>query len=487
MDNKAKIDRLKAIQEELALVEAQHAKLVKLEEAASPMNLSTLLENDLEQAELILAAQDVMTRLQEMAEDLAKTSARDLFPLADRMKAAFGPEAAKAFEQASTDALNMAMETVRAAKDQLGTAILRIEGKIPSNDMAAGAGMDAGADLGSDVNPMAEPDMATDTFGGADAASGPVEEPLGRARKESAEAKAPALTEDRIDYRLAGRKLIESEGLESLMDWVLTEAASAMPAAEFTQFAKKLSMKAAKDPEATAGWIGKKRYGAAAMAQLSAPTLTASTDLDLCESVDLEEKMHFDDQDEDEGRDGKRKSKGRDVAIDKARMRKQMAEGIAKVIEGNIAKEGKGMAAKVVESFVGKFAGLMEGAGESLDASAVIAMFEEAYGMKPAAYSVLKLKEFMQGREEKEAGAALAAVADKIATDKNAVNKPLSSAMSGMSGQERNAVNKMVQGMKKDGNAPKKLGDLVNAASEKSDGMKEEAKPVSKFARKPKA
>jgi hypothetical protein len=354
MDNKAKIERAKAIQEELARVQAQHSKAVKLEEAASPMNLSTLLENDLEQAELILAAQDVMTRLQEMAEDLAKTSARDLFPLADRMKAAFGPEAAKAFEQASTSALNMAMETVRSAKDQLGTAILKIEGKIPGSDMAADAGMDAGATMADPAaNPIAEPDMATDDFAGADAASGPAEEPLGRGLKDSIQATAAPLTEN-IDYRAAGRKLIESEGMESLMDWLLTEAASAMSADEFTRFAKKVSIKAATDPEATAGWIGKKRYGAAAMAQLAAPTVTACPDSELNESVDLEERAKFDD-DDGEGDDDRQAAKKRDSDRNQARMRKQMAEGIAKVIEHNIATVGKGNAAAVLESFAAKF------------------------------------------------------------------------------------------------------------------------------------
>ena len=486
MDNKAKIERLKAIQEELAHVQAQHVKLVKLEEAASPMNLSTLLENDLEQAELILAAQDVMTRLQEMAEDLAKTSARDLFPLSDRMKAAFGPEAAKAFENSSTDALNSAMEAVRAAKDQLGTAILRIEGKIPGSDMAADAGMDAGAGIADPAaaNPVAEPDMATDDFAGADAASGPAEEPLGRSLKDSVEAKAPALTEDRIDYRLAGRKLIESEGLESLMDWLLTEAARAMPADEFTAFAKKVSIKAAKDPEATAGWIGKKRYGAAAMAQLSAPTLTASTDLDLCESADLEERAKFDDDEADEDRES---AKNRDQDRKAARMRKQMAESIAKVIEHNIAHEGKGNAAAVLARFAGEFGGLMEGEGD-VTATSLSAMFEEAYGMKPAAYSILKLKEFMATQDQKNNGAAMAAVAGELAKDKNAAEKPLSSAEAGMDSDARGAVNKMVSQLKQNGKNPQKLGDLVSAASDDSDGMQEEAPmPVSRFARKPKA
>jgi hypothetical protein len=95
----------------------------------------------------------------------------------------------------------------------------------------------------------------------------------------------------------------------------------------------------------------------------------------------------------------------------------------------------------------------------------------------------MKLKEFMSNRDEKDAGSALAAVASTIAKDKNAVDKPLSSALGGLDSDQRNAVNREVQKLKSDGKNPQKLGDLVSAAA--GDDVQEEvAKPVSKFARK---
>lgn len=482
MNPKAKVERLKAIKEEMALVQAKRDQLVKLEEAAEPTNLSNLLENDLEQAELILAAQDVMTRLQEMAEDLAKTSARDLFPLADRMKAAFGPDASKAFEQSASHALDSAMEAVRAAKDELGTAILKIEGKIPASDMAMAddaevepdmATDDLGADMtGDEESPF---DDSGDEFAGADAASGPEEEPLGRAKKESVEATKSPLRENAFDYRKAGAALLERESMSDLLGWVLTEAAAAMDPDKFGEFARSVKIKAEEDPEATAGWIGKKRYGAAAMAQLAAPTMTASMPMaSLGESVEeteeLEERARFDDEDEDEF-DDRSRAKKRDMKRKAARNRKwdAVAEGIAKVIDHNVFNEGRGNASAVVAAFAGKFGGLFESEDGTDAVSAIVEAFEECYGMKPAAYSMSKLKEFSQ-MDKKVGQGALAAVADKLATDRNAANKPISAAMTGMSSQERTAVQKAVQTMKKDGNNPTKLGDLVDGADDMADG-----------------
>ena len=480
MDPKAKIERLKAIKEEMALVEAKRAELAKLEEAAEPTHLSNLLENDLEQAELILAAQDVMTRLQEMAEDLAKTSARDLFPLADRMKAAFGPEAAHAFEETSTRALDTAMEAVREAKDQLGTAILKIEGKIPANDMAADeaepdmATDEVGGDMGDEESPF---DDAGDDFEGADAASGPEDEPLGRAKKESVEVAKKPLRENAFDYRKAGAALLERESMDDLMGWLLKEAAVAMDDDQYDEFERAVRIKAEKDPEATAGWIGKKRYGAAAMAQLAAPTMTAtmpaSAGISLSETEELEERVRFDDEDYDDEEDDRRKSKTRDQSRKAARNRKYdaIAEGIASVIEHNIATTGRGNTASVVSAFASKFGGLYEGDESADPVDAVVEMFVERYGVKPAVFSVTKLKEF-SAMDKKTGTTAMAAVTDKLATDRNAANKPISSAMAGMDAKERSAVQKVMQNMKKDGKSPTKVADLVDGASAMADSDK---------------
>lgn len=558
MDHKSKIERLKAIKEEFALKQARLEKARKLEEAANATHLSTLLENDLEQAELILAAKDVMAKLQDMAEDLAKISAHDVFPLADKMKGTFGPEAAQAFEHAAQNGVTKAMAAVRGAKDALNDAILQVEGKLPANDMAADnvepeADVDMSADDSGDAVDAA---FDGDDFAGSDAASGPEDEPLGRAKKESVESTAAPLIET-VDLAVAGKKLIEREGLDSLVDWLLTEAAAAMPADEFKGFAKNVASKAAQDPAKLAGWIGKKKYGAAAMAQLSTPTVTSGASLSVVESdvvvegksyrhgedendvtgkrkaskavraarrdkyavgeaEELDERKYYDDEDEEDLRDGKRAAKDRFLARDKARKAKygsdevvaerksfgdeddyygrdgkrasknrdlersqarkaknnmteseKMAHAVAKVIEANVLATGKGSAAQVVKEFAAKMGALVEGDGSDLTES-LIQAFESAYGMKPAAYSIKLATGLTEAplntSDQKKAAGVMGKIASKMATDKSAANKPVSSMMQGLDGVERATATKMMQQMKKDGQDPKKIGDFVSGA-----------------------
>lgn len=318
-----KIERLKAIKEEFARTQLRIAEVRKLEESAESTSLSNLLENDLEQAELVLAAQDMMHKLQNMAEDLAKMNAQDLFPLVDKMKAAFGQEAAHSFEESSQEAITGAMNTVRRAKDEMGNSIMRLEGKVPPNDMSADANMDPGANM---ADPAAEPadagavDAAMDDFGGADAASGPEQEPLGRARKESREG-GKALNESVI-LESAGRKLIETEGLDSLIGWVLKEAAAGMPEEHFRSFATSVAQKAAKDPAKLAGWIGKKKHGMAAMAQLAEPTRTQSQDQEHYEVMEGKSFKKSDDEDDNW------KKKSSDKARSNARREKQKGDDL---------------------------------------------------------------------------------------------------------------------------------------------------------------
>jgi hypothetical protein len=314
--NKNKIDRLQAIKEEVATVQARLVAARKLEEAAQPTGMATLLENDLDQAELILAAQDMMHKLQNMAEDLAKMNAQDLFPLVDKMKATFGQDGAHQFEESAQGVITAAMNSVRSAKDEMGNAIMRLEGKLPANDMAADVGAEPAAEpfaepAGDDMGGEADIDGAMDDFGAADAAAGPVEEPLGRAKKESVEG-GKALNES-IILEAAGQKLIETEGLDALIDWVLNEAALGMPEDHFKSFASSVAKKAAQDPVKLAGWIGKKKHGMAAMAQLAEPTFTQSADLDLVEGKTFKKNDDEDSDKEDrfKARKSARKEKGK--------------------------------------------------------------------------------------------------------------------------------------------------------------------------------
>jgi hypothetical protein len=540
-----KIERLKAIKEEFARTQARLAEVRKLEESAQPAGMATLLENDLDQAELILAAQDMMHKLQNMAEDLAKMNAQDLFPLVDKMKASFGQEGAHAFEASAQEVITQAMNTVRHAKDEMGNAILRLEGKMPANDMAAGASPapeptdmaaaapEMSADAGADL------DAAMDDFGGADAAAGPDAEPLGRARKESREG-GKALNES-IILEAAGQKLIETEGLDSLISWVLAEAAAGMPEEHFRTFATSVAQKAAKDPVKLAGWIGKKKHGMAAMAQLAEPTYTATPDLSV---VDLEEGKTFrkgdEDYEEKKGKDIARKSarrekeekvdegktfrrgddadeyedkkskdvarkdarkrkhdekvdegksykandedddnwskKGKDIARKDARKRKGeekvdetvlAARAVAQLIEASIAREGKGNAAKAVKEAVAYLAGQNLVEGDTDVEALVLEAFHAEYGMKPAAFSVRKLREFLElnSQDKKNGNAALAKMSGVMGADKNAGTKSVQSAMAGMDGAERSAANKMLNKMKQDGENPKNAGEFAQKAA----------------------
>jgi len=514
--NKTKIERLKAIKEEFARTQARLAEVRKLEESASYDSMSTLLENDLEQAELVLAAQDIMNKLQNMAEDLAKMNAQDLFPLVDKMKAAFGQEAAHSFEESSQGAIADAMQTVRRAKDELGNSIMRLEGKIPPNDMAAGADMDAGADMTTDIDPTADASMdnvdaAMDDFGGADAASGPEAEPLGRARRESVEG-GKALNES-ILREAAGRQLLMTESLDSLIDWVLTEAAAGMPEAHFRTFATSVAKKAASDPVKFAGWAGEKKYGKAAMAQLGNPERTqgdetqAQPDLTVVgegktfknsddddsnwnkkhsdkarqnarrnkqKGDDLEEGKTFrkgEDEDDKADRfkarqDARReKGKGEDK-IDESTI---AAQAVARIIEANIQKNGKGMAASAVKeavAYLDKTVGLNESEGGNQ--AKLVEAFQSAFGMTPAAYSIQKIREAgtpLNSLEKKNANAALGAMAGKMGANKAVANQSVQSAMTGMDGQERSAATKLLNKMKQDGTNPKNAGEFAQAAS----------------------
>jgi hypothetical protein len=377
----------------------------------------------------------------------------------------------------------------------------------------------AGADLGTeevpaDLDAGSDVAAAMDDFGGADAASGPEAEPLGRARKESVEAVKAPLNES-IILETAGQKLIEAAGLDSLINWLLTEAAAGMPDAQFRTFATSVAQKAAKDPVKLAGFIGKKKLGMAAMAQLAEPTFTATPDLSIVESIEEGKtyKYNADDEDGNEESFSKKdkdvaRSKARqakdldkveegksykydaedadevaydkkenDIARSKARKAKQMdkvdetvlaARAIAQLIEASIKREGKGFAAKAVKEAAAYLAGKNLVEGDTDVEALVLETFEAEFGMKPAAYSVSKLKEFMapmSTTDKKNAGGVMTQLASKMANDKNASNKAVSTALSGLDGTQRNIANKIMNQAKADGKPVKTAGDLANATA----------------------
>lgn len=148
---------------------------------------------NLDQAETLLAAKDLSDRLQDMAEDAAKMAVDRLMPLVDTMKSQFGQPAAEGFNSVVKAQLQTVLDTIVAAKDATDNAIMALQsGETPVDQTTP----DIAADL---TTPAAEParddgegeeiDFEKE-FAAVPAASGPEQEPLGRARKtEVTEAK----------------------------------------------------------------------------------------------------------------------------------------------------------------------------------------------------------------------------------------------------------------------------------------------------------
>lgn len=156
-------------------------------------------DETLDKAETLLAAKDLSDRLQDMAEDAAKMAVDRLMPLVDTMKGQFGQPAAEGFNSVVKAQLQTVLDTIVAAKDATDNAILALQsGETPSDQASA----DITADLPAEpaVEPAPDAGEGEDIdfekeFAAVPAASGPEEEPLGRARKadvsEAKKAKSP--------------------------------------------------------------------------------------------------------------------------------------------------------------------------------------------------------------------------------------------------------------------------------------------------------
>jgi len=142
--------------------------------------LSIILENDLEQAEIILAIKNLGDRLQKMAESVARMNAEDVLPLVDQMRGIFGPKKSDDFSKVATDGINVIMNAIKHAKEGLGNQILNLEGK-PFEATPGDEDSEESVEVDSNNEDSKGSD---DEFGAAEAAAGPAKEPLGREMKE---------------------------------------------------------------------------------------------------------------------------------------------------------------------------------------------------------------------------------------------------------------------------------------------------------------
>ena len=113
-------------------------------------------ESEVQQAQVVLAAQDMVDRIQGMLEDISEMQFKDLPALANSIKNDMGTEQATQFQSAASAALTQLLTAVQAGKTELEGAQGVLTGQaptVPGADAAAGAlpGAEPGAELGGDL------------------------------------------------------------------------------------------------------------------------------------------------------------------------------------------------------------------------------------------------------------------------------------------------------------------------------------------------
>jgi len=144
-------------------------------------NESIVREGAEDQAEIVMAAKDMVDRVTNWMEDTAEMQTESMLELADAIRDEMGSEKSEAFVQSvkpSLEAMYKAMETTRGALSG-GVGLLTGEGEMP-------APMGAEDELGGEMEPTVDMEMdpaMDDMDAMAPAAGG--EEPLGRETRES--------------------------------------------------------------------------------------------------------------------------------------------------------------------------------------------------------------------------------------------------------------------------------------------------------------
>ena len=126
---------------------------------------SVVMEDELDTAEVLLAANELVDELQGMVEDIAEMQVQKLMPIVDAMKEQISFEIAEQYNSSADAALAALLDQMKAAKEAMENATLAAQGKQPNmtapTDMGAdNADMDVDVDMGDDFE--ADPAAAGD-------------------------------------------------------------------------------------------------------------------------------------------------------------------------------------------------------------------------------------------------------------------------------------------------------------------------------------
>jgi len=141
---KALDDQIKAKQQELTDLQKQKGML----ETRRSLKHRLREASEVQQAQVVLASQDMVDQVQKMSEQVSAMQFKDLPALVDSIKNEVGVDQAMQFNTDATAALAGLLQNLQGAKTQLESALGVVTGQAP---VVPGADMTAGPDMGSEM------------------------------------------------------------------------------------------------------------------------------------------------------------------------------------------------------------------------------------------------------------------------------------------------------------------------------------------------
>ena len=187
------------------------------EKNAMIKQLRTLLESQVSQAEVMMAAKGFAQELQEMVEKVGRLQNEDLPPVTDQMRETYDTDSATSFQTLVYSAMQNVMDALYTAKNQIDDVV---ENMATRGSVDAETDMDKEVDVdyGSDIEP-ADDELGDDTeldldnvaavddeFGAAEE-----EEPLGRSPKMESVKRLERQVEEMRSLLEAARNIKGSE------------------------------------------------------------------------------------------------------------------------------------------------------------------------------------------------------------------------------------------------------------------------------------
>ena len=158
-------DQIKAKQEEIRNLQQQlNQPNLGMAEGAHSLRRK-LKESEVQQAQVILASQDMVDQVQKMIEQTTAVQFKDLPALVDQIRNEVGYDQATQFNTDATAALSGLVQNLQASKGQLEQALGVVTGQaptVPGAEAGADLGAELGADLGADLGAEAGAELGAE-------------------------------------------------------------------------------------------------------------------------------------------------------------------------------------------------------------------------------------------------------------------------------------------------------------------------------------